>query len=537
MTDVYEMRRNEFLGAMAGAMQAGFQTSGRHAQALARRRRICVQLDAADHTYVQLPPAEWLRYIFHYADQPGSQIDSIWLDIGMGEPAVYPSKILEPTRDERIAAWRAAGFEWAPALIGECRKRGLEVFWNHRFGEVDISPNGGLEMRRRDRWKERHPDWLVKTWWWQGLWNAASPGLREHKVAVLREIAETLEPDGIQIDFARHVPCLPVGRQWELRDQVTEFLRMTRRMLAGVERSRGRAYLLAAKIPETLRGCRMDGFDVETWAREGLVDILTLGSRTMYVDVEDFRRIVRGTGIRLTPCLDDHHATDGYRYPPIEFFRGVFTNWWEQGADAVTTFNWAVAPPGLARGVGGMVSPDSQGMAYQEAGAIETMQGKNKLFAVERRGGYPWAEGYFNRNDDARLPAKLANDGRPFRAALRVFERAAGTRATTLRLVLFQLGPEDRLEVLCNGRALTGGEWEDWKDPQIFSPKPQPASGGSGEYKPDAAQRLRRVQFRLSPEALLFGANEVAVRVAKRGSYLPGQDVQLEKVEIFVEYA
>ncbi|MFN7919737.1 MAG: hypothetical protein U0Q16_06550 [Bryobacteraceae bacterium] len=520
------------MAMLAAARLAASPLTPEHARALDRRRRICVQLDAADHRHVKLAPAEWLDYVFGFASEAGTQIDSIWLDIGMGEVAVYPSTFLEPCMDEQLVRWRTAGFEWASALIGGCRKRGLEVFWNHRFSEVDISPSGGLEMERRSPWKAKHPDWVLKTWWWQGLWNAASAGLRAHKVEVLREIAETLDLDGFQIDFARHVPCLPVGRQWELRGEVTEFLRMTRRMLLDVARKRGKPYLLAAKVPETLAGCRADGFDVATWAREELVDILTLGSRTMYVDVEEFRRVV-GKRIKLTPCLDDHHATDGYRYPPIEFYRGVFTNWLAQGADSVTTFNWAVSRREFAAKVGGQVAPDAQAEAYHEAGSLATMAGKSKIFAVERRGGYPWAEGYFNRNDGAPLPVKLANDGRAFRTAIRVFERNPGR--VTLRLVMFQTRRTDRVEVTWNGAALGAGEASDWKDPQIFSPKPQPNSGGKGEYPVDPAQKLLRIDYTIPAGAVRYGANEVGVRLAGREVYRPGEDVQVEKIEVHTE--
>ena len=55
-------------------------------------------------------------------------------------------------------------------------------------------------------------------------------------------------------------------------------------------------------------------------------------------------------------CHDDHHATDAYQYPSIEFFRGVAANWWWQGADSLMTFNWSNASPILCQKVG--ATPD-----------------------------------------------------------------------------------------------------------------------------------------------------------------------------------
>ena len=46
--------------------------------------------------------------------------------------------------------------------------------------------------------KLAHPDWVVPASWWpQGLWNLEAPGLREYKVAVLRELATRYDFDGI----------------------------------------------------------------------------------------------------------------------------------------------------------------------------------------------------------------------------------------------------------------------------------------------------------------------------------------------------
>lgn len=537
------MRRDRFLQGMLTApfvatAEAATPTPAERGRQ--RRRRICVQYDAADHRDVKLAPEDWLnRYLFTFADQPGSQIDAMFWDVSLGDTyAVYPSKLLPPSPDKYLAAWRAQGFDWVPAMLAGCRRRKLEVFWHHRFSEVDIRPEGGLEMEKLSPLKAQHPDWLIRSWWWQGLWNVASPGLRAHKLEVLREIADTLDIDGIQIDFARHIPCLPPGRQWELRDHATEFLRMMRRMLNAAGQRRGRTLQLAAKVPETLRGCREDGFDLAVWSRENLVDLLTLGSRTMTVDVEAIRGVV-GPRVKLSPCLDDHHATDGYRSPPIEFFRGVATNWLEQGADSVTTFNWAAASAEVAQPVGGRVAPDSQGLAYREIGELASMRRKNKLFFVERRGGYPWAEGYHGRNDHLPLPARLANHGRPSRFPMRVYERDIPPRAE-LSIVLFQARAADKLEVALNGTVLAGGEAAAaaaWKDGQIFSPKPQPNSGGRGVYPVDPEQKLLRISYAAPAALVRRGENEVSIRVMDRPSYRIGEDIQVEKIELALDYS
>jgi hypothetical protein len=164
------------------------------------------------------------------------------------------------------------------------------------------------------------------------------------------------------------------------------------------------------------------------------------------------------------------------------------------------------------------------------------------MFVVERRGGYPWAEGFFNRNDTAPLPVFLANDGRPARFTMRISDdlgaHSARVRQVALRLVLFRAAPGDQLEVRLNNRVLDSPQQDpEWKDPQIFSPKPQPASGGKGDYKIDPAQKLLLLRYPLVPGDCRLGKNEVSVRVLDREPFLPGADIQIEKIEVTLEYS
>ena len=561
-----------------GAQEEAIKLTPEHVQAANRPRRIAVQCDCFfTAPFDQRNPQwrgtnalkeckRWIAHRFGYADMPGSQIDSIWWDLENGDQAVYRSRILPPFEHPVLRKWWDQGIDWIQELVQETRKRNLEVFWHHRVNSVEVRPEGGLEMERMHPVKKAHPDWVIKTWWWQGMWNLAVREVREYRLSILRELAENYEFDGIQLDFARHVPFLPPGQQWELRKHVTEFVRSVRWMLLEVERKRGRPFLLAAKVPRNLEGCRVDGFDVEEWARQNLVDILTLGSRSVDVDVEAFRRITAGRDIKLQPCFDDHHTTDGYRNPPIEFLRGVFSNWWDQGADSVVTFNWSYAPREASKEVGIQPGPISHQQAYREAGSPKSMKFKDKIFIVERRGGYPWAEGFFGRNDTAPLPILLSNHGRPAMVQVRVSEnfRAQVDRVKkiALRIVLFQtppfrgrrwrelqgagsadaIGPsiseQDEVEVRLNGAVLPLAVRDpEWKDPHIFSPEPQPASGGSSHYPIDPNQRLLRLDFAVDPGQCRWGLNKVEVRVTKRGPYQPGSDIKLEKIEMHARYS
>ena len=510
--------------------------SAEHREAAERRRRIIVEYDAFD-------PGEmlggdfdqWLEFRFHLVDQPGSQIDSIMWELHpSSDRASYPSDVLPYPHLTSLETWHQQGIDWLERVVAETHRRGLEAWWTHRISEVDADANCNLEMEELSPLKAAHPEWTLPSWWWQGMWNLAEPGLRAHKVAVLRELAERYDLDGIQVNFARHLPVLPVGRQWELRAAPTDLMRQVRAALQEVAAKRGRPILLAAKVPETVAGCQVDGLDVVTWAREGLVDLLSLGSRTLTMDVGDFRAALGETPVKLCPCFDDHHASDGYRHAPIEVLRGVFGNWLAQGADGVETFNWSTALPEYyaSRGIPDMNVSAAHAPAYLEVGQADTMADKDLTCVVERRGVFPWSQGYFCRNAHFALPATLANHGEPTTLSLRVDVPVGDARQAELAVVVYTLQPDDLVGATLNAEELPLAARDDsHRDPQLFSPAPQPPAGTARSTEPDPAQRLTLLTYALRPGRLRRGENHVALWVASRGSFPIGADIQVEKVE------
>lgn len=527
-------------GGLANRLQAQaepvIELSESHREAVNRRRRITVQYDG--NNALGKDWNDWLDYRFSWIDEPGVQIDSIWWDIQPLLKNRYPTP-----PGSLIYQWPDEKTDIVERLIGETKKRDLEVFWNHRISEVDLKPPGSKGWTKTPHpLKASHPDWVMKTWWPHGLWNLEIEEVRNYKVELLRHLAETYPLDGFQLDFARHIPCLPVGRQWELRRHITSFVRRVREMTLEVARKRGRPMLLAARVPRSLRGCRADGFDVETWAQQNLLDIFSLGSRSLEIDIEAFRRITKGRNIKLQPCCDDHHAPDGYRCPSIEVFRGTFANWWQQGADSVMTFNWACADPELAERMGGAVAPSSQLEAYRQVGSPSTLKEMDKAFVVERRGGYPWADGYFNRNDDSPLPKSIPGDGSAVPLTIRLADPIRDDEKRTKSVVLVSIfhgaTETERFELWFNGTKLTSeSRNSEWKDPQIHSRKDTPASGGRfARYRVNPKQKILRIEYQVDPQICLVGKNQIEIRRSTDSNSTTPDEVQLEKLEVELTY-
>lgn len=163
------------------------------------------------------------------------------------------------------------------------------------------------------------------------------------------------------------------------------------------------------------------------------------------------------------------------------------------------------------------------------------------MFVVQRRGGYPWAEGYFNRNDNAALPLELPLDGdsRLFHVYIGedVGANVQQIKQVFLRLIVLGVDVSNRIAVDLNEVSLFLSVCDsDWKDCQIFSPAPQPPSGGADSWKINPNQKLLRHDYEVAPSYCKLGNNQVTLRVSERSPRNTGSHVKIEKLELYVRY-
>jgi len=485
-----------------------------------------------------------MGYVFDAVSQPASQLDAICIDVSNEGVAHYRSKILPAIQHPGLMKWREQGLDYFDELIKRGRQRRKEIWWGLRMNEVERGDlavydiKAFADMKDRNPVKAAHPEWLIRSWWWQGFWNYAVQEVRDYRLSIIREVAEHYDFDGVHLDFLRHTPFLPPGKQWENRQHLTRFMRDVRSLLQSQAARRGRPFMLAARVPDSVEGCRTDGLDIETWAREGLVDVLILGTRTINVDVASFRKAMAGAPVKLMPSFDCFHATDGYHGDQsLDLICGVFGNYLHQGADGVGVFNGMIGSPEQAKALG-LTRMDTRDLqVFSTIGSLTTMGGKPRYYPIERRGGYAHNEGHGSSNNGAPLPIVLRNDRSPSTLTLPIWEPVKSDTAARLRLVLFQHVEGDEVAANLNGTALKQDVVDaQWKDPRIFSPDPQPATVTPGALvRNPAAQKLTRLEFLVPTEILKRGDNSINISVDRTGPFPPSTHVKVEKVELHLK--
>ncbi len=505
-----------------------FELSAEHIAAVNRNRRIVVNYDALATLfgYKGNDDLEDLkRFMLGILDMPGNQIDSVGWCWSEGNEAPYPSKVLPTLLDHPIFKRVPEGLDIVRMCCDETRRRGKESMFSMRIngGDHDRLYLEGRLPKLRAKWENK--DWMIN---WNldpngppeyispyhksAFFNFAAQGVRDYKVKVLREIAENYDFDGIEIDFARNSPIFQPGYQWENRDKLTDFMRSVRTAFLEVAQNRGRPLLLGVRVPENLVGCHFDGLDVETWARDQIVDIFAIGCRSMDVDLPAFRRITTGTSIKLYPSLDFVHYSDSYdpgdtAANGVKVAYGAFANWWHQQPDGVYTFNFTY--------------PGQRWAMYRDIGSQETLRYTDKMFVVQRRGGghspiltpYPndWSTprlAYANTNMLGHLPVSLDNAAKADNLLIVYVAddvNAASDRLQSVKLRV-ALSKPAKIETRLNGALLA-------------SPKME------GEWS----------EFPTQPRNFSVGENLVSIRFTQPRPNAE-DDVLIEKVEVHVAY-
>ena len=492
---------------------SAFADNGDAASAEARKpRRIIVNRDAGLPTQWDKGRDDYVQRNFPALEK--TQADTVFWCFDEGTTAGHESDVRELQRYWKTSE-TAAGLARAVAegndppkvAIEEARKRGLEIFYSFRInGHEDSYIPAEVPQFKKD-----HPEYTLKGHVPDEVWAAldfAIPEVRRQRLDVIREVLEKYDFDGIEIDWMRSPYYFRPHQEYRLRYILTDMMREFRRMVDARSKELDRRLLLAVRVGETIEASLLDGFDVETWAREGLMDVLSLGSGATYCDVEGFRRITKGTGVQIYPCIYPYGPFYAHPYP-AEIVRGIAANYWAQKPDGMYTFNWTSGPNPL----------------MNEVGSPETLAGKDKLFiAYIGMPGEPLA--YYPHNWRLTpLPAELwpVTAETPLVIPLDVADdvAAAGREGKLgelrLRVAFEGATADDALAVSLNGTALAG---------TLEAGKPA-----------DTKLDFEGARLVVSPEPSLVrqGRNEVGVRLVNRAA--DGEKpIVVHAVDLLVRY-
>ncbi len=274
--------------------------------------------------------------------------EAIWEEVGGVMPTniwCVNAKILH---DKGIDPYRV----W----ISRCREDNLSPWITMRMNDVHFVTTTNY-FRNTNYWR-KHPElWRVPNAtsgnWTDYAFDYSKQEVRNYPLALVRELLERYDMDGIELDWMRFCYHLTPGKEMEQAPILTDFTRQVRQLAQAAATKRGHAIQLAARIPshpDTAAGLGMDGI---TWAKQGLVDMLVVspffstGDFDIPIELWRTRLGTLAQKIPVVPATDN--GTSAYPGAPrldndLSMYYGWAAALRYRGANAFYLFNTVYHP-------------------------------------------------------------------------------------------------------------------------------------------------------------------------------------------------
>ncbi len=244
-------------------------------------------------------------------------------------------------------------------------ERGLDPYavWIARSREKGIVP--WLTMRMNDVHCVDEPkNFMHSSFWVQhpefrrvpggGSWvdralDYGRPEVREHAMALVRELLDRYDPDGLELDWMRFGWHFAPGKEAEGVELLCAFMHEVRGLTKEASAKRGHAIRLGARVPADPDAARGLGMDGVRWVKEGLVDMLVpcpfWTTSDFDIPLEKWREQTgdAAKGIVLAPGLEFNiraHPGGGALANDLESVRGFAAASYYRGADQIYLFNF-----------------------------------------------------------------------------------------------------------------------------------------------------------------------------------------------------
>jgi hypothetical protein len=320
------------------------------------------KLAGTDVDVVMCCPTSWRTNVFP------SEVDLQWKKYKEGQV----SKKYRPF--DYIMKYIHGGGDPVAETLAECRKCDIDFFISYRMND----PHYITDVT----WPTHNFIWRDFPEYWLGdsntspyardnddcrLHNYMVPEVRQYYFAIIEELCNRYDVDGVELDFQRFPKYFRSTELEKGTEVMTGFVRKIRKMLDKVGEQRGKSLKLCVRVPKTIADCRQVGLDVVGWDAQGLVDMINVSSfyvLSLNLGIEEFqartkRAKIYGEMHYIIHKVRMPRERDGLRYTNFETYRGTALNFFHRGADGICMFNYDYVPSdvrfsGMAEGLKGI---------------------------------------------------------------------------------------------------------------------------------------------------------------------------------------
>lgn len=176
------------------------------------------------------------------------------------------------------------GIDWLEEVATACRNNKIKPWLTVRMNDAHGSENWensffNCELQRDPRYRlsGREPG-RAQPDPWQQLLDYGHREVRDYYFAMIRELVEDYDYEGLELDWLRDPFCCEPQASQDSLDMMTEWIAQIRELTRRKAERTGRPYPLGMRIPARLGALKAIGLDVAAFAREGLIDFIAPGN-------------------------------------------------------------------------------------------------------------------------------------------------------------------------------------------------------------------------------------------------------------------
>jgi len=238
--------------------------------------------------------------------------------------------------------------------LARCRKHGIESWLTVRMN--DWHENDKLASFWHSEFWRSHPDFWRRPyryeWWTDNQYDYTRPEVRQHFLALIRELCERYDFDGIELDWVRNPQCFRPGSEQDGLTILTDFHREVKGLAGKAAKRTGHRVRVGVRLPENPETCVRMGFDAFRWIAEGLVDHVVLSQFLEAVSpdppVELWKAVTAPAGVTLGLCFTRSpfrpfhiaHTRKGTMPVTREILRGAALAAYHRGIERTYLFNF-----------------------------------------------------------------------------------------------------------------------------------------------------------------------------------------------------
>ena len=203
-----------------------------------------------------------------------------------------------------------AGIDPTGRMIDRCRQRRISPWVSVRMNDVHDAHLLKSSLHSRF-WMDHHEYWRYperfKAWNDRCLNYGLAP-VRDHMMALVREVCDRYDMDGLELDWNRFPLHFREGEEIEQGKALTRWMAEVRAAVRFAEKKWKHPIKLVARVPARPEVAAGTGLDAVAWAKQGLIDHLVVApffSTTDFdIPVEQWIELLKGTGVGVTAGLE-----------------------------------------------------------------------------------------------------------------------------------------------------------------------------------------------------------------------------------------